>query len=192
MASNDSTATGGILSSPRAQRRLLWISGGILGIGLIVFLTTVVFRGSSGIHSPISTIKAKSAPKQIKAKPDPAAFKVGRKFIETAVLRKNLDAAYPLVNRDIKGGLTEKQWEHGDIPVIPYPAGNAKTAGFQVLWSYKTQLMLTVDLVARKGTSVRPHLPFYLGLVRAHNKPNGHWLVNYWQADWKPPVLSNK
>jgi hypothetical protein len=186
MATNPSAT--GILNSPRAQRRLLLISGGVLLIGLIVFLSAVVFRGSSGIHSPITTLPAKSAPKLVKAPPDPKAFTVARKFIETAVLRKNLDAAYPIVNPEIKGGLSKKAWESGNIPVIGYPAGNAKTAAFTVLWSYKTQLMTVVDLVAQRGAHVRPHLPFFLGLVRAHNKPKGQWLVNYWQADYTPPV----
>jgi hypothetical protein len=127
-------------------------------------------------------------PAPVKAPPSPAAFKVAREFIETAVLRKNLDAAYPLVNSELKGGLTKKQWDRGNIPVQPYPAGNTKTAAFTVLWSYKTQLMTVVDLVARRGAHVRPHLPFYLGLVRAGGKPNGRWLVNYWIADWTPPI----
>lgn len=166
----------------------MWISGAVLLVGLIVFLVAVVFRGSNGITSPISTVKAQSAPKLVKAPPDPKAFQVGRKFIETAVLRKNLDAAYPLVNHEIKGDQTKAQWDKGAIAVIGYPAGNARTAAFTVLWSYKTQLMTVVDLVAQKGAHVRPHLPFFLGLVRAHNKPNGHWLVNYWQADYTPPV----
>jgi hypothetical protein len=61
-----------------------------------------------------------------------------------------------------------------------------------VLWSYKTQLMTIVDLVAKPGSGVRPHLPFFLGLVRAHNKPNGKWLVNYFEADWHPPVPSSQ
>jgi hypothetical protein len=190
MESTNSPSTG-ILSSPRAQRRLLWLSATIFAIGLIVFLVTY-FTGSSGYHSPISNKAAKSAPKQVKAPPDPAAYKVARKFIETAPLRKNLDAAYPLVNQEISGGMTKKEWDKGNIAVLPYPAGNTKTAGFQVLWSYKTQLMLVVDLVAARGTNVRPHLPFFLGLVRAGNKPNGRWLVNYWEADWAPPVPSSQ
>jgi hypothetical protein len=166
----------------------MWISGGVLLVGLIVFLSTVVFRGSSGEKAPISTVQAGHAPKLVKAPPDPTAFKVARKFIETAVLRKNLDVAYPLVNQEIKGGQTRTQWDKGTIAVIGYPAGNAKTAAFTVLWSYKTQLMTVVDLVAKPGAHVRPHLPFFLGLVRANNKPNGNWLVNYWQADYTPPV----
>jgi hypothetical protein len=192
MESSPSSVNDGFFSSPRAQRRLLWISGGIFGIGLIVFLSVFVLRGSPGPSSPISTLPAQTTPKQVKAPPDQKAFKVARTFIETAVLRKNLDAAYPIVNQEIKGGLTKKQWETGNIPVIGYPADNSKTAAFTVLWSYKTQLMTIVDLVAKPGSGVRPHLPFFLGLVRAHNKPNGKWLVNYFEADWHPPVPSSQ
>ena len=190
MESSSATAHGGFLSSPRAQRRLLWIGGGVFLVGLIVFLSAVVFRGSSGIHSPISTQAAQHVKPPVKARPDPAAYKVARKFMETAVQRKNLDLAYSLVGPDLKGGLTKKQFEKGNIPVISYPAGNLETAGFTVVSSYKTQMMLLVDLVARKGSgaNIRPHLPFWVGLVRAHNKPNGHWLVNYWIPDWSPPV----
>lgn len=191
-SSSPSSATGGLLSSPRAQRRFLWISGAVLMIGLIVFLAAFAWRGSSGIHAKISNTPAQQAPKLVKAKPDPKAYTVARKFMETAVLRKHLSAAYNLAGPDIKGGMTLKQWDKGNISVMGYPAGNVKTAGFTVVSSYKKQMMLLVDLVARPGTDVRPHLPFWLGLVRAHNKPNGHWLVNYWLPDWEPPVPTGK
>lgn len=166
----------------------MWISGGVFAVGLIVFMSVFVFRGSSGLHSPISSQPAQHAKKLVKAPPDPQAYKVAREFMRTAVLRKNLSKAYPLVNPDIKGGLTLKQWDKGNIPVMPYPADNIDSAGFTVVSSYKTQVTLLVDLVAKPGSDVRPHLPFWVGLVRAHGKPNGHWLVNYWLPYWSPPV----
>jgi hypothetical protein len=178
--------TTGVLSSPRRQRRLKWIGSGVFVAG--AFASLSVFFGTSGLHSPISTLPAQHVKPLVKAPPDPKAFGVARTFVETAVLRKNLDAAYPIVNQDIKGGMTKKQWETGNIAVDPYPARNAGSAGFEVVWSYKTQLMLIVDLVARPGSHVRPHLPFWLGLVRAHNAPKGKWLVNYWVPDWTPPI----
>jgi hypothetical protein len=190
MESTTSNATG-ILSSPRAQRRLIFVSGGVFLVGLAVFLTVVVLPGHSALHSPISNKPATLAPKEIKAKPAKAAFQVARRFMETAVLRKNLDQAYSLVNADIKGGLTKQEWDKGNIPVIPYPAGNTKSAAFVVDWSYTNQLMLTVDLVAKRGVrNIRPHLAFFLGLTRAHGD-HGRWLVNYWQADWRPPLPTN-
>lgn len=183
---------GGFLDSPRARRRFYWLSGGVFLVGLIAFVSAFVLHNSSGPHAPISNVKAQHAKPQVKAPPDPVAYKVARTFIETAVLRKNLDVAYPLVNREIKGDLTKKQWMTGNIPVVGYPAGNAKTAGFEVVYSYKTQMELIVDLVAKKGSgnSIRPHLPFYIGLVRKGGKPNGRWLVNYWLPDWNPPIPS--
>lgn len=166
----------------------MWLSGGLFVVGLIVFLSAFVLRGTSGLHSPISNVPAQHIKQPVRAAPDPKAYTVARKFLETAVLRKNLDQAYPIVNRDIKGGLTKKQWETGNIPVIGYPAENADDAGFEVVSSYTTQIMLIVDLVARPGSSVRPHLPFWLGLVRAGGKLKGRWLVDYFQADYSPPL----
>jgi hypothetical protein len=183
---------GRILNSPRAQRRLIWASGGFFAVALIVFISVFVLRGSPGPSSPISNKPAQTVKPQVKAPPDPAALKVARTFLETAVLRKNLDSAYSLVNNEIKGDMTKKTWDKGTIAVMPYPAENTKTAAFTVLWSYKTQVMTVVDLVAKPGSHVRPHLPFYLGLVRAHGKPNGRWLVNYFQADWTPPIPSSQ
>jgi len=177
-----------LLSSPRAQRRLIWIGGGVFSVGLVVFLSTTVLRGTSGLHSPISNRAAQHVKPLVKAPPDKKAYKVAREFIETAVLRKRLDDAYTLVNDDIKGGMSREEWDTGNIAVVSYPAGNTKTAGFTVISSFKTQLMLLVDLVARPNADVRPHLPFWLGLVRAHGRPNGRWLVNYWLPDWMPPV----
>jgi hypothetical protein len=192
MESSQSTAHGGFLSSPRAQRRLIILSGGVLVIGFITFLSVFLLKGTSGIHSPLSDKPAQKAPRLVKAPPSKAALKVAREFVETAPLRKNLDRAYELVAPSLKGGLSRKQFETGNIPVIDYPAGNAKTAAFLVDWSYRTEMMLEVDLVAKRGSgaNIRPHLDFYLGLQRVGNKPNGRWRVFTWVPNWHPPIPS--
>jgi len=191
-ASGGSPTGGGFLNSPRAQRRLILISGVVFAAGLIAFISAYVLRGTSGIHSPISNKPAQTVQKLVKAPPSKAAFKVARQFLETAPLRKNLDQAYPLVGRPLRGNMSRKEWTKGNIPVIDYPAGNTKTAAFLVQWSYRTQMMLEVDLVARagSGSNVRPHLAFLLGLERQGDKPNGRWLVTTWIPDWHPPIPS--
>jgi hypothetical protein len=184
-----SSATGGFLSSPRAQRRFLWISGGVLVIGIAAFVSVVVLRGSSGIHAPFSG-KAKFAPKLVKAPPPPVAYKIARTFIETAPERQNLDVAYRLVGPELKGTMTLKQWEKGNIAVDPYKPENAKTAAFITDWSYTNQILFEVALVAKPGTQA-PQAPktiqWFLGLRKLGGK-NGRWVVNYWLPNWHPPV----
>jgi hypothetical protein len=191
MASSTTSPDTGFLSSPRAQRRLLWVSGGVFAAGLAVFISVYVLRGSSGIHSPITNKPAQLATHLTKAPAPPEAFKIARQFIETAVQRKNLDSVYPLVGPALKGGMTREQWDKGNIAVMPYLATNTKTTTFLVDWSYKTQILMEVDLVAKPGTNtLHPHLDFYLGLKKMGGK-NGHWVVNYWLPHWMPPVPMN-
>ena len=115
-------------------------------------------------------------------------IRLARQFIQTAVERRNLDAAYTIVNPDLKGNLTRKQWDTGNIPVVAYAAENADTASFKVDYSFETAALLEVDLVAKPGQDQRPHLLFFIGLKRAGGNPTGRWLVNYWQPHWRPPV----
>ena len=190
MESTPSSAHHGFLSSPRAQRRFLWFSGAVFAAGLIAFIAGYLLRGTSGIHSPLSNKPAQTIQHLVKAPPPKSAYKVAREFIETAPLRKNLDRAYALVGPELKGNMSRKQWIKGNIPVIDYPAGNTKNAAFLVNWSYKTDIMFEVDLVAKKGSPsyVRPHLAFLLGLDRKGGKPNGPWQVTTWMPDWHPPI----
>lgn len=184
MASTSSTATGGFLSSPRAQRRFLVISGAVLVIGIASFLS-VYFRGSASIPQTFSGT-AQFAQHQKKAPPPHSVYGIARKFIETAVQRKNLAAAWPLVAKDLKGGQTFKQWMKGNSAVAPYQAENAKTAAFVKDWSYTNQVQFEVDLVAKPGTQA-PHTPSHLDWYLGLKKINGRWLVNYWLPYWLPP-----
>lgn len=177
------------LSSPGAQRRLLFVSAAVFAAGLVVFLALVVFPSNSGTTSPTVPTTATKPTKPAKTVPaSAAAIAVGRKFIESAVARKNLASSYALVTGDVKGGLTKKQWETGNISVTPYPVGNAATTHFQILWSHPKQVMFELTLVARPGSSVRPDLKFYLGLERAGGKANGRWLVSYWAPYYTLPI----
>ena len=70
-----------------------------------------------------------------------------RTFIKTAVARKQLAFAYTLVDPDLKGTMTLKQWETGNIPVIQYEAENVDTAEFIPIYHYQTQALFNVDLI---------------------------------------------
>ena len=166
------------------QRRVMWISGAVLAIGIAVFLGVILSRGTSQPAENVSTVSS-GPPQQTKVSknpkvaPSPAAFKVARTFMETAVARKNLAASYNIVGPDLKGGMSLAQWKKGDISVVPYPAADAKTTEFEVQESHKNNMMLHLVLHPQKGSGVKP-LAFFLGLDRV----GGKWLVNYWAPDY--------
>ena len=179
----------GFFTSPKNQRRILIGSILIFVIGAAAFVSLVVLRGTgNAFTSPISTTPAQLIKQDKKAPVSPQALKVARKFIETAVLRHNVDASWALVDVDLKGRMTRKQWDTGNIPVVNYPANNITTTHFVIDYSYETSMLAEVDLVATPGSGVRPHLEWYIGLKRERGDPHGRWLVSYWEPHWRPPV----
>ena len=170
----------------------MWISGAVLVIGIAVFLGVILSRGGSSGPANGNLAKVSSGPpsstkpaaKNSTVASSTDALKVARTFLETAVLRKNLAASYPLVGPDLKGGMSLAQWRKGDIAVVPYPAVNAKTAKFHITSSRKNELFAQVLLTSRKGSGVKA-LAFNLGVDRI----GGKWVVNYWLPE---PTIKTK
>lgn len=185
MASTTST-TSGFFSSPRAQRALYWVSGIVFLAGVVAIITVYATRGSStptAVNQP-SGSQVSTPPKNVK--PSSEALGVARRFLETAVVRKNLAESYNLVGPDLKGGITLKQWKTGNNTVVPYPANNAKTTALIVKASHPTSLLLQpVALVPKPGSGFKPQ-SFSIEL----NKLNGHWVVNSFTPLYEPPVLN--
>jgi hypothetical protein len=183
--SSTTPSSSGFLSTPRSQRWLMWISGAVLAIGVAVFLGVILTRGSSKPASVnLATIaskppKTKPVTSNSKVKPSADALKAAHTFLETAVVRKNLAAAYPIVGPDLKGGVSLATWRKGNIPVTFYPAANAKLAELKVKSSHKTELRLQTVLFPRKGSGVKP-LVFDLYVDRI----GGKWLVNAFIAEY--------
>jgi hypothetical protein len=181
--------SGVLWGSPRRQRRFFWLSGAVLIAGIAAFLAMVVFRGTGNAYPD----KFSGQPAQV-SQPDKRApvskdqISVARRFIKTAVARTNLASAYYLVGPDLRGGLTRQQWAKGDIPVLYYHADNADTVAFKTDYSYQTQALFEVNLHAKPGTEARPTLLSFLGLKREGGKPNGRWLVNFFEPNWRPPI----
>jgi hypothetical protein len=189
MMTQMSGISGALWGSPRRQRRFLWVSGVVLLAGIAAFLATIVFKGTGNAFPD----KFSNQPAQLNHPDKPAPVSkdqiaLARRFIETAVARKDLNSAYSFVHPDLRGGLSRKEWNRGAIPVLYYQADNAKTVGFKVDYSYRTQALFEVNLHAKPGTEKRPSLLFFIGLKREGGKPTGRWLVNYFEPNWRPPV----
>ena len=178
-------------NSPRQQRRAFFASLVLLAGGIIALLVIVLLPSKDhALDTPISTQAADVVKQDPVAPVDPAALAIARKFLLTAVQRKNLDWAYDHVHVDLKGRMSRQQWDKGDIPVIPYDAQNASTTAFIPQFSLQREVEFEVALVPKKHAiyaGTKP-LRFYIALRRAHDRKNGEWLVSYWEPHWKPPV----
>ena len=113
----------------------------------------------------------------------PGATRVARRFIETAVARKNLGQAYSLVTEQIRQGQSLKAWKTGNIAVIPYPVVDVKYAPMKIDFSYPNEALIEVALLPKAGAKIHGIL-FSMDLV----KRNGKWLVNSWVPRTSPPV----
>jgi len=178
-------------NSPRLQRRVFFGSLAVLAAGIVAIIVTVALPSkSNALDTPISTQKADVVKNDPAARVDPKAVEIGRKFLQTAVVRKNLDWAYDNVHVDLKGRMSRSQWDKGDIPVIPFDAQNADTTAFIAQFSLQREVEFEVTLVPKVNAvyAGKKPLRFYLALRREHDKANGRWLVSYFEPHWKPPV----
>jgi hypothetical protein len=178
-------------NSPRLQRRAFFISLGVLAAGIVAIIVTVALPSkTNALDTPISTVPAQMVKNDPVARVDPESIKVARKFLETAVVRKNLDWAYDNVHVDLKGRMSRAQWDKGDIPVIPFDAQNASTTAFLPQFSLQREVEFEVTLVPKVNAvyaGTKP-LRFYIALRREHDKRDGRWLVSYFEPHWKPPI----
>jgi hypothetical protein len=113
----------------------------------------------------------------------PGAQTVARRFIQTAVARKNLPEAYGLVTQALKQGQSLKSWNTGNIAVVPYPVDAIKYAPMKIDFSYPNEAQIQVALLPKAGAKIKSQL-FIMALVRR----NGKWLVNSWVPKSSPMV----
>jgi hypothetical protein len=185
----ESTGTHSRWASPRTQRRLLWLSGVILAAGIAAVL--IVFRRNTGksVQAPFSNEPAQIVKKQKELPLSREARRVAGRFILTAVQRKNLGEAWSLAGPNVRGGLTKKQWETGNIPVVPF-LDKIGAAPIKVDSSTQDHALLEIALVA-KNKSVKPAY-FFVDLARIGKGKNSHWVVDGWvPAYGRPDIPAN-
>jgi hypothetical protein len=168
---------------PSWQKALPWIIavvlvGGAIAAG-IIWSNTGKSNATPLTNQPANDVS--KVPATVKLKP--GAQRVARRFIETAVARKNLPEAYNLVTEQIRQGQSLKSWNTGNIAVIPYPVDAVKYAPMKIDFSYPKEAQIEVALLPKSGSGVKGQL-FIMDLV----KRNGKWLVNSWVPRSSPMV----
>ena len=175
-------------ASPRFQRRLIWVSAAVLVVGATAGTIAFLWTGPKPkVEPPFVPQKVQIAKKEKTVPFDPAAKKVGERFIETAVARKNLEESFHLVAPALKGDFTLEQWKTGAIPVIPYPADTSSPAPVKIDYSYENKALLVVILLPKHGIKMKPQT-FLLGLSAFGHGKNRHWLVDYWAPFGAPKI----
>jgi hypothetical protein len=107
--------------------------------------------------------------------------KVLRQFIATAVVRRNVGQSWDIAGPTLKEGITRKEWDHGDVPVVPYPALDKGWGRWSfVQYSYKEAKKHTVGLevfLFPKPNSGWSAMTADVEVIRGQD---GRWLVDYW------------
>ncbi len=140
----------------------------VLVAGIAAYTATRLVSNGGGTAAPPATETGPSVPL------DPQARAVAKKFVNTAVARKNLAEAWNLASPVMRQNLTLAQWKTGTIPVQPYPVGKAQ-AEYTVESSHPDTATLRVVFTTPPG-SPTPAGDFVITLDRS----SGKWLVSSW------------
>jgi hypothetical protein len=168
---------------PGWQKALPWIIAVVL-VGGAIAAGIIWSNTGKSTATPLTNqpaVDVSKVPATVKLAP--GAQKVARRFIETAVARKNLPEAYNLVTQQIKQGQSLKSWNTGNIAVIPYPVYAVKYAPMKIDFSYPKEAQIQVALLPKTGSGAKAQL-FIMDLV----KRSGKWLVNSWVPRSSPMV----
>ncbi len=168
---------------PGWQKALPWVVA-VVVVGAAIAAGIIWSNTGHSTATPLTNqpaVDVSKVPPTVKL--EPGATSVARRFIETAVARKNLPEAYGLVTEQIKQGQSLKSWNTGNIAVIPYPVDAVKYAPMKIDFSYPDEAQVEIALLPKAGSGARPQL-FLMDIVRRHGK----WLVNSWVPRSSAPV----
>lgn len=168
---------------PGWRKALPWVLV-VLVVGAVIAVVAIKYPSPTPTATPLTNkpaLDVSKVPPTVKL--PQGATTVARRFIESAVARKNLVDSYSIVTEQIRQGQTLKLWKTGNIAVVPYPVIDVKYAPMKIDFSYPAEAQIEIALLPKTGTKVRGQL-FIMDLV----KRNGNWLVNSWVPRSSPPV----
>jgi hypothetical protein len=164
-------------ASPRTRRRLLY-AGAVVGVLALL----AVLQALIGNRSGLPTTEPRPGKAQVyrvpKSVPATAAAKAAARhtldvFVPSAFIRRHLARSWPLATPHMKTGTSHSDWLHGNLPVVPYPAVQYRTASYTLRYSYRGILGFDVLVLPKRPTGMQQVYACELHLVR------GRWLVDY-------------
>jgi len=163
------------LKSRRTSHWFLGLGALILVAGIVAVLIVVFTRsGSEGLSKARLHIKKPGVEKTIPvSKQARNAVKI---FLQTAVPRRNLAAAWPVAGPQIRQGMSRAQFLSGNIAVVPEFRPILK-ATFKTEYSHPKDALIQVGLILG-GPKKKIQVALYNATLV---KIGTHWLVNDWQ-----------
>jgi len=190
-----------LVNSRRLKTLLPWISALVLIAGIVAVIITYSNNGSS--NGPQATpnqrvgpanppIPSAQVPSQNIPFP-PAAWKVAREFMFTALARKDLGRSYEISDSALKSGFTLKQWQTGTLPNIPFfpTAKIVKYNWKNTNFVHAREAQVNVVLIPTKASKQQP-ITAQIALKKFGEGSNAHWLVDYFSPVAGPRVPTPK
>lgn len=154
---------------------------GVLGAVAGVF----VLIGNTGrsIETPISdrpaqvATEARSVP--YRGARRAAAEALVKRFVQTAVLRRNVAASWELAAPELRHGFTRAAWAKGNIPVYPFPAKFFRSLGLRLDYSHPDHLVLDAMVGAKTDSGLSAQV-FTVELKGFDSSPDHRWRVAAW------------
>jgi hypothetical protein len=201
MSSVQSTA-----SRPRQNRVLstilLAVGAAVLAAGIVVLVIKLTDKGSS--TAPQQAATPSHAAKPNVAPPPPALPHVKysqlpaklhatvKKFVMTAVVRRNTGESYKITTPGLRQGMSAKAWGKGDIPIQYFPVYKFGKASFVVRDRTPNEVLVRMGLMATPKSGLHA-TQFDIGLHKFGSGRSVHWKVDYWMPFFAPaePAQSN-
>jgi hypothetical protein len=197
------------LSSPRTSRIIFWLGAALVVAAVVVFIVKKSSDGGSSSAAPAakgsgSILSADQFQKEMgKRQTDiqtskkwatvPASAKLAvRRFIVDGAGERNLARAWQYTHPELRGGLTYKQWIHGNqLPFTPFEQMNLKIPMSITLTEWNKHDLFAEVGIASSDKVGRGAYVFNVGATKVGTGAHARWLVNYWMPLYTPPVRAD-
>lgn len=179
-----------IWQSRRWRRRI------VLGTIVVVFVPLAYLAVRSSDPGDPGDAKGPEIPDYVQPKESPFTASEQREvrqslkeFISSAVARENPSRAWAVSAPSLRQGISRRQWNKGDLPVVPYPADRRGLGTWSfVQYSYTDLVGLEVFVFPKAGSGWSA----MTADVELEKQRDGRWLVGYWMPKrfHGPPALA--
>lgn len=161
---------------------LLWISAFVFLVGIGAFLG-MHYSNTAKVSSANPSGPAIPVPVPQKNIPfPPAAWRVAREFAFTAVSRQHLAEAYAITHPDLKGGISLKEWNSGNLPVQFIPVAQILKYNWKnTNYAHPRDAQINVILIPTKSSSMKAFFTAQIGMTKVGEGSDARWLVSYFQ-----------